>query len=545
MADLKNLERKRGNSLFSGAPEDPQLLSKIVNDNSPTPTANNISTTHEEETTHNSHTATDESTHEDTDSMTSESTNNASTVHHHTHSTDSASVTDSTHSPVPGLNVPGFSDSQMSLYQKLKAKSEQEDKEREEEHQREIEERLRKKKELEEKMKMLMDESDSDLDSTRSKKSARDQYSQQSDSSLMLQQRKLEQEAALKREQEQGELEKAEELRKQKELERIEEENRLERERIEEAKKKEVEERIRLQRLQEEEEDRRAKQELDDEKERLSQQFANLMSEMNESGKLGEWIKSVESKMSLVSMLKTELKQAKDLNHNQSSKRTEFNSSLNFLIEKQKDPEKFLQPYEIELMKERIKNIYPIYLPKSEVEKMDEQIKQIEVTEKKKREEAQLRLEQEAAEKLRKEKERQQMIILQRLIKDGNVRVICEELKKNNPMLKSVNLQNKNISNDDVEELSNAILENTCLQELDLSFNARIDDESVDSIVKIVKQNHTLRKLYLEDTFIQTNQPIIDAVAGNFKMVDMVLSEFATDDQLDQLDMYLDRNEGL
>ncbi|KAG2385826.1 hypothetical protein C9374_002975 [Naegleria lovaniensis] len=494
------------------------------------------------------------------------------------------SVSPSTHLPT------GLTDSQLNLYQKLKAISEREEREREEQHQREIEERLKKQRELEAKMKSMLESDDSDLsedddeteekskensssihpsstttttttttsetnvtqlsnsDTNTSSTEFNSETSNLSDSALLLQQRRKQEELALeklKQDQEQERLEQ-ERIEKEKSLqleqERIQRD--LELKQLEETKRREADE-LRRKKLAEEEEERKLKQQIEEERSSLSSQLTQLLAEFNESGKLQEWIRHVESKMHLVTLLKSELKQAKDLQHNQTSKRTEYNSSLNFLMDKQKDPEKLLQPYEIELMKERVKNIYPLYLPKSEITKMEEQISQIENTEKKKREEHQLKLEQEAAEKLRKEKERQQLIILQRLIKDGNVKVISDELKRNNPLLRSVNLQNKNISNDEVYDLADALVENTCLTELDLSFNTRVDDECMDALVRIVKNNHTLRKLYLEDTFIQNNQPLIDAVASNFKLVDMVLSEFATDDQLDQLDMYLDRNEAL
>lgn len=487
----------------------------------------------------------------------------------------------------PSSHLPsGLTDSQMNLYQRLKAISEREEREREEQHQREIEERLKKQRELEAKMKSMLESDDSDLsddDDTKETSSVTtvNHHSTESnvttpsmvvtaattsteesnsvttsntetlnlsESALLLQQRRKQEEQALEKlrqEQEQARLEQ-ERIEKEKALqleqERIQRD--LELKQLEETKRREAEE-LHRKKLLEEEEERKLKQQIEEERASLSSQLTQLLSEFNESGKLQEWIRHVESKMHLVTLLKSELKQAKDLQHNQTSKRTEYNSSLNFLLDKQKDPEKLLQPYEIELMKERVKNIYPLYLPKSEIAKMEEQIAQIENTEKKKREEHQLKLEQEAAEKLKKEKERQQLIILQRLIKDGNVKVISDELKRNNPLLRSINLQNKNISNDDVYELADALVENTCLTELDLSFNTRVDDECMDALVRIVKNNHTLRKLYLEDTFIQNNQPLIDAVAGNFKLVDMVLSEFATDDQLDQLDLYLDRNEAL
>ena len=436
-----------------------------------------------------------------------------------------------------------LTDSQLNLYQKLKAKNEEEEREKELQHQKEIEERLRKTRELEERMKsMLMSDDDDDDDDT----TTEENQPVSSDSALMLQQKRLEEENLMKKQKEEQE----EEERIRKETAEKEEQERAkkqqeEEERIKTEKQHQLQEALRLKKQQEEEEERLAKQELEEQRSKLASQLSTIVSELNESGQLKQWIKTVEESMTLVTLLKTELKQAKDLIHNQTSKRTEYNSSLNYLLEKQKDPEKFLQPYEIELMMERVKNIYPLYLPKSEVQKMDEQIKQIHETEKKKREEAQLRIEQEAAERLKKEKERQQLVILQRMIKDGNVHEISEELKRNNAIIKVLNFQNKNLGNEDVQMLADALVENTNLTELDLSFNTRIDDESLASLVKMIKNNHTLRKLYLEDTFIQNNQPIIDAVAGNFKLVDMVLSEFATDDQLDQLDHYLDRNENV
>ncbi|KAL9656074.1 hypothetical protein ABK040_007692 [Willaertia magna] len=467
------------------------------------------------------------------------------------------------HTSSTSVNESELSLSQREMFKELTKVQDEKDIEL----QKEMEERLRKQQELEEKMKMLMTELDSDEedDDEEERKHQEELKRIEEEKQRQLEEKRIQeeikrkqQEEELKRRQEEEQKRKEEEERKRKEEEELkrkqEEELKRKQQEEEELKKKKQQEEEELKRKQEEElkkkqeEDEKRKKNEEEEKKRKEQlrntlvtQLHEILHEYNQSGKLSHWIESVPNE--LTPSLQSEIKQATDFLNKQTTYRKEYNNMVQELDKRQLDIENFIPLHEIEVVRERVKNIYINFIPRKEIEVMKRKVMEIEDKERKRKEEIQRRMEKEAEEKRKREKEQQQGAILQRMIKDGNIHVISEELKKNNPTLKAISLQNKNIGNEDVIAIADALVENTNLTELDLSFNTRIDDDSVNAIVKIIKHNHTLRKLYLEDTFIRDNHPIVEAVAGNFKLVDMVLSDFATDDQLDQLDSYLDRNE--
>ncbi len=87
-----------------------------------------------------------------------------------------------------------------------------------------------------------------------------------------------------------------------------------------------------------------------------------------------------------------------------------------------------------------------------------------------------------------------------------------------------------------------ALVGNTICIEFDASNNP-IDNKSLDDLVMLITKNKTIRKFYLEDTFINDYSSIMEAMEGNRTIIDMTLGKFASEEELDDLDAILDRNE--
>jgi len=120
---------------------------------------------------------------------------------------------------------------------------------------------------------------------------------------------------------------------------------------------------------------------------------------------------------------------------------------------------------------------------------------------------------------------------------------VLELVRNNDPDLEVLNMKNKSIDDAMLEELVDALESNTTVFELDLDMNPDISDESVPALADLVEFNKHLQVIVFESTNIRTNAEIVCALEKNFVLRDLVLSQHATDDELNLVDELLDRNE--
>jgi hypothetical protein len=133
----------------------------------------------------------------------------------------------------------------------------------------------------------------------------------------------------------------------------------------------------------------------------------------------------------------------------------------------------------------------------------------------------------------------------QKLMDDGNVEAIEVLISENDPSMKSVILRDKNLNDDDVDFLCEALLYNTTVKELDISNNPLITDSSTNSLCKLIKSSKTLQRLYIDGTSIRVFDDIIESLSRNLYIIDMILPDQALMEEHDLVERYLTRNEML
>jgi hypothetical protein len=128
-------------------------------------------------------------------------------------------------------------------------------------------------------------------------------------------------------------------------------------------------------------------------------------------------------------------------------------------------------------------------------------------------------------------------------IDNGDVTFITELVNSNDKRLTRIRLKGKDITDQQVDELCSAVIKSNTVTELDLSNNQSITDTSLTSLCKLVEENKTLKKLYLDGTGIKSFAGLLFSMDKNYSIIDMTIPNCATDNFVDMLEDILDRNE--
>jgi Ca2+-binding EF-hand superfamily protein len=129
-------------------------------------------------------------------------------------------------------------------------------------------------------------------------------------------------------------------------------------------------------------------------------------------------------------------------------------------------------------------------------------------------------------------------------MKSNDIAYLTSLVQHDDSDIKKLTFQGKNPTNIHVQNLCKALISNTSVLTLDLSKNSSITNDSVHALCKLIEENKTLKRLYLDDTSITKVGSIIISMRKNKKIIDMTVPEAqATDEELDELDELLDRNE--
>ena len=73
--------------------------------------------------------------------------------------------------------------------------------------------------------------------------------------------------------------------------------------------------------------------------------------------------------------------------------------------------------------------------------------------------------------------------------------------------------------------------------------NFEITDESIGAIADLIEFNKHLEVIVFEKTSITDNSEFVKALEGNFLLRDVVLSQNASDEEIQRCEELLDRNE--
>lgn len=107
-----------------------------------------------------------------------------------------------------------------------------------------------------------------------------------------------------------------------------------------------------------------------------------------------------------------------------------------------------------------------------------------------------------------------------------------------------LDLSKKGISNSGVYEIAEALKLNDTIREIDLSDNI-FDDEAAIYLADMLKRNMTLMSLFLDNNFIRDRgtSALVETLERNRTLTELTLNPmFSSEDDLDMIDMYLDRN---
>ena len=94
------------------------------------------------------------------------------------------------------------------------------------------------------------------------------------------------------------------------------------------------------------------------------------------------------------------------------------------------------------------------------------------------------------------------VILNRKNIRDEDLQNVGEALKTNN-ILKELRLDNNNIT--DVQSIGEGLKTNNTLTTLSLSYNIITDDSGIQSIIDVLKTNNTLNELYLRNNQLSDN----------------------------------------
>jgi hypothetical protein len=120
---------------------------------------------------------------------------------------------------------------------------------------------------------------------------------------------------------------------------------------------------------------------------------------------------------------------------------------------------------------------------------------------------------------------------------------LIDRIRKNDAELKELDLQGYYVVKDELKQLIDVAVKNTNLIELDLTNNTGIRDGSVKDLARLIEQNKTIRRLYLEGTSITDISLLVSKLQHNHTLVDFTVPEEIADENLDKLNELLDRNE--
>jgi Ca2+-binding EF-hand superfamily protein len=129
-------------------------------------------------------------------------------------------------------------------------------------------------------------------------------------------------------------------------------------------------------------------------------------------------------------------------------------------------------------------------------------------------------------------------------IKENDIVYLTQQVKHDDPDIKTLNFQAKKVTNEQVQALFKALITNSTVTVLDLSKNTTLDNTCVAEICSLITSSKSLKRLYLDGTSITDVGKIITAMKQNKHISDMTVNEdHATDEDLDLLDEILDTNE--
>lgn len=135
------------------------------------------------------------------------------------------------------------------------------------------------------------------------------------------------------------------------------------------------------------------------------------------------------------------------------------------------------------------------------------------------------------------QKEKDQFLLQQQ----GNISFILSKLQHNDPDIKKLDLSGKKIGNTNCCKLMETLQHNNTLTTLILRDND-LDNSCITSICKMLHKNLTLHTLDLSNNFITNPALIVEALEHNFCICNLELGRYASEDTLDQMEEYLDRN---
>jgi len=126
---------------------------------------------------------------------------------------------------------------------------------------------------------------------------------------------------------------------------------------------------------------------------------------------------------------------------------------------------------------------------------------------------------------------------------DGPFATQINRINRNDATLKILNLSGKNVEDKTAIEIFKALESNTNLTKLDLTEN-NLTEETLESFTKMLSSNKIIETIELEGNKFKSSfvDDFISAIEKNTTLVDITVSEYASDEQLDKIDDILDRN---
>ncbi|KAL0487297.1 hypothetical protein AKO1_012185 [Acrasis kona] len=131
------------------------------------------------------------------------------------------------------------------------------------------------------------------------------------------------------------------------------------------------------------------------------------------------------------------------------------------------------------------------------------------------------------------------------LVREMEIEQLESRIRDNDPLLDILKLSSKNLQDEEFEHLCDALRHNYVILELNISDNQSITDHCSRSLSRLLLENKILKKIYLGGTSIKKFDEILDSLNRNMSVIDMELSEYASDEDFAVMDQYLDRNENL
>eukprot|EP01080_Neovahlkampfia_damariscottae_P000294 gene294-6708_t len=122
------------------------------------------------------------------------------------------------------------------------------------------------------------------------------------------------------------------------------------------------------------------------------------------------------------------------------------------------------------------------------------------------------------------------------IIGGNNIFKLIDQIKNNDKKLKEIDLNNKSVSDDDLERISKAMKNNTIVKKLDFSNNFNLTGLTIEHVCEMMLENKTLEELIFDNCPLKLTavEKLISTLEKNHTLIQMSCGSNETNEHIDQ-----------